>query len=508
MSDRAVAVSAAPSGPGGNGLGGGGLANLLVDARARASLVEEARELESLQLSAANTAWVQMLATGALSPLDRLMGRADYESVRRTMRLAGGDVFPAPLILPVERESPWAEGMRVALRDPANHLLGVLTVEERYTAEGWGAGGEETTAVGGRLEMLPFPEPLVFPRLHRSPAAVRERLAEFDGCRVIAADAWEPADEERTAWLRAAVEEREGCLLLNLPAASERLDDFELYRRLRECERGYRAAFGGRALLNCMPLPRGTRNARRLLLQAIIHRNFGADAWVLPAGEMSRAEEQIPLTEWMREACIEPIAAETLRGPRSVGETEAAWPKAARGFCVWLTGLPGAGKSTLAERLIVQLMERGRRVTLLDGDIVRTHLSRGLSFSREDRDVNVQRIGFVAAEIVRHEGVAICAAVSPYRSARDQVRRMMPADGFIEVFVDTPLEICEQRDVKGFYARARRGKIQSFTGVDDPYEAPESPEVRIRTCEGTPQQGAQQILDYLLRSGRLAGRGE
>src|SRR5207253_5892225 len=124
--------------------------------------------------------------------------------------------------------------------------------------------------------------------------------------------------------------------------------------------------------------------------------------------------------------------------------------------------LSGAGKSTTAEILTELLLEHGRRVTLLDGDVVRTHLSKGLGFSKEDRDTNIRRIGFVAAEIVRHGGVAVCAAVSPYRATRNDVRTMVGLDRFIEVFVDTPVDICEERDTKGMYARARQGKLKNF----------------------------------------------
>ena len=133
---------------------------------------------------------------------------------------------------------------------------------------------------------------------------------------------------------------------------------------------------------------------------------------------------------------------------------------------MWFTGLSGAGKSTTAEVLIALLLERGRQATLLDGDIVRTHLSQGLGFSKADRDTNIRRIGFVASEIVRHGGVAVCAAVSPYRATRDEVRAMVGHDHFVEVFVDTPLDVCEERDTKGMYAKARRGEIKEFTGIE------------------------------------------
>jgi sulfate adenylyltransferase len=142
-------------------------------------------------------------------------------------------------------------------------------------------------------------------------------------------------------------------------------------------------------------------------------------------------------------------------------------------------------------------MEHGRQVTVLDGDVVRTHLSKGLGFSKEDRDVNIRRIGFVAAEIVRHGGLAVCAAVSPYRATRDEVRNMVGTDHFIEVFVNTPLWVCEQRDVKGMYARARRGEIKDFTGIDDPYEPPTSPEIILDTVGHSAEENARTILDYL-----------
>jgi len=132
---------------------------------------------------------------------------------------------------------------------------------------------------------------------------------------------------------------------------------------------------------------------------------------------------------------------------------------------------------------------------------VRTHLSKGLGFSKEDRDTNIRRIGFVAAEIVRHGGVAICAAVSPYRATRNDVRAMVGNDQFVEVFVDTPLEVCEQRDVKGMYAKARRGEIKDFTGIDDPYEPPRHPELTLDTVNNTPEQNAYVVLKYLIDRG-------
>jgi sulfate adenylyltransferase len=176
-------------------------------------------------------------------------------------------------------------------------------------------------------------------------------------------------------------------------------------------------------------------------------------------------------------------------------------PRHQQGVCIWLTGLSAAGKSTTAEVLTVLLLEHGRQVTVLDGDVVRTHLSKGLGFSKEDRDTNIRRIGYVAAEIVRHGGAVVCAAVSPYRATRNDVRNTVGKDHFVEVFVDTPLAVCEERDVKGLYAKARRGEIKGFTGIDDPYEVPQHAEITLDTMAHTPEANARLILHYLIREG-------
>ena len=176
----------------------------------------------------------------------------------------------------------------------------------------------------------------------------------------------------------------------------------------------------------------------------------------------------------------------------------------AGGFCVWFTGLSGSGKTTTAEVLLAMLTRSGRTVTYLDGDVVRLHLSKGLGFSREDRDTNILRIGFVASEIIRHGGAVITAAISPYRATRAKVRKMVGSDHFIEVFVDTPLEVCEQRDVKGMYARARRGELTTFTGIDDPYEPPINPEISLDTVHANVEENAARIIAYLEQQGFLS----
>jgi sulfate adenylyltransferase len=176
------------------------------------------------------------------------------------------------------------------------------------------------------------------------------------------------------------------------------------------------------------------------------------------------------------------------------------------GACIWFTGLSGAGKSTTADALVRVLQARGRAVTVLDGDVVRTHLSAGLGFGREDRDTNVRRVGYVAGEVVRHGGLAVAALVSPYRATRDEVRALIDAidpGAFVEVFVDTPLDVVVERDVKGWYAKARAGEVRDMTGVDDPYEPPLHAELVLHTTATTAEANAQRVVDLLGARGIL-----
>jgi adenylyl-sulfate kinase len=177
-----------------------------------------------------------------------------------------------------------------------------------------------------------------------------------------------------------------------------------------------------------------------------------------------------------------------------------------RGFILWFTGLSGAGKSTLAERLVEDFRGRGYKVELLDGDEVRTHLSKGLGFSKEDRDTNIKRIGWVARVLARNGVIAITAAISPYREIRDEIRCETVGEGraaFVEVYAEAPLDALVARDVKGLYKKAIAGEIKNFTGVSDPYEAPLSPEVTAHTSTETVEESTARILSYLAERGLI-----
>jgi sulfate adenylyltransferase len=206
-----------------------------------------------------------------------------------------------------------------------------------------------------------------------------------------------------------------------------------------------------------------------------------------------RLDKGIDIPEWF----TYPEVAEELRQSHP--------PKDSRGFTIFFTGLSGSGKSTIANALLVKLLEHGRRrVTLLDGDIVRINLSSELGFSKEHRDLNIQRIGFVASEITKNGGIAICAPIAPYENVRRSNRDLISKGGsYIEVHVSTPIEVCEERDVKGLYAKARQGIIKGFTGIDDPYEEPQSPELIIDTSHISQEEAVQQVLLYLENEGYL-----
>lgn len=416
--------------------------------------------------------------------------------------------------------------------------------------------------IAGPLRVLATPRHYDFTELRLTPAQTRARLAALGRGNVVAFQTRNPMHRVHEELTRRAAAEVDGTLLLHPVVGMTKPGDVDHYTRVRTykilAQRYYDPA---RTLLAVLPLAMRMGGPREALWHAIIRRNYGANHLIVGrdhAGPGSDAqgrpfygpyEAQVLLEEFSGELGVRPVPFGSLvylpeearyeeAGRVPAGTPTAAmsatqmreeylqqglplpdWftrpevaailadaypPRHRQGLCVWFTGLSGSGKSTTAEVLTVRLLALGRQVTLLDGDVVRTHLSKGLGFSKEDRDTNIRRIGFVAAEIVRHGGVAICAAVSPYRATRDEVRAMVGADRFLEVFVDTPLEVCEQRDVKGLYARARRGELRGFTGIDDPYEPPLHAEVTLDTTARSAEENADRIVAEATRRGFLA----
>ena len=413
--------------------------------------------------------------------------------------------------------------------------------------------------ISGRLRVIQLPRHYDFQDLRLTPTETRARLTESGKSNIIAFQTRNPLHRVHEEMTKSAIEKLDGLLLLHPSIGLTKPGDIDHYTRVRTYKVLSQYHYDAdRILLSLLPLAMRMAGPREALWHAIIRRNYGANHLIVgrdhaspgvdsngkpfydPYGAQDLVQEfseevgvgMVPFQELVylpdenRYEHVTDVSSRqrvlSISGTEAreqylgkgrklpewfcrpeVGEilAEAYPPKHRQGVCIWFTGLSGAGKSTTAEVLAVKLLEYGRQATLLDGDIVRTHLSKGLAFSKEDRDTNIRRIGFVAAEIVRHGGIVIAAAVSPYRATRSEVRGMVGDARFVEVFVDTPLEVCEQRDTKGMYAKARRGEIKGFTGIDDPYEQPLTAEITLDAVARSPEENAQLVLERLVAQG-------
>ena len=449
------------------------------------------------------------------------------------------------------------EVFRFNWQEEAQKVYGTLDLKHPIVSEmaGWG-----DLCISGELKVLNLPVYDDFTELRLTPAQTRTRLTEMGNANVVAFQTRNPMHRVHEELTKRASKQIGGSLLIHPVVGMTKPGDVDHYTRVRIYKALVDNYYNDHTVLSLLPLAMRMGGPREAVWHAIIRRNYGVNHFIVgrdhagpgkdskgepfygpyDAQELLKSVEKdvgvtmvpfelvvylpdedryelaskvpeganvatisgtqvredylakgIPLPEWF----TRPETAQIL--------LEAHPPRYKQGFCIWFTGLSGAGKSTIAKRLTNMLAEYGRNPTVLDGDVVRTHLSKGLGFSKEDRDTNILRISFVAGEIVRHNGTVICAAISPYRQARREARKMLPEEHFIEVFVDTPLEVCEERDIKGLYARARAGEIKGFTGIDDPYEPPIDAEVVVKTVDQTPQENARKIVDYLIERGFL-----
>ncbi|WP_028313402.1 bifunctional sulfate adenylyltransferase/adenylylsulfate kinase [Desulfatibacillum aliphaticivorans] len=496
------------------------------------------------------------LSDGLLWPipicLDVQENAAANLSVGQTVALRDAEGFmPAVMhikdIWPVDREA-YAQGV-FGTADPAHP-----GVDGMFHTMG-------SHFIGGDVEVLTLPLRFGFRRLRHTPQEIRTLFKKL-GWRSVVAFHTEKVlhrpDYEQT--IRAMAHARAN-LLLHPVIGRIRPGDMDTYTRVR-C---YLAACqkyspGSMITLSLLPYTMRYAGPREALLHAIIRKNYGCTHFIVApchaspeadesctafydpdaafslaasyAGELNLSVLQfedlvyveedgayVPKKEangrkirsMTEEEFIKRIqdgkkAPEWFTFPEVAKEMERSYPpKSIQGFTIFCTGLSGAGKSTIAGLVCARLQEMGGRpVTFLDGDIVRKNLSSELGFSKEHRDINVRRIGFVASEITKNRGIAICAPIAPYGATRRQIRRNIETHGgFIEIHVATPLTVCEKRDPKGLYSKARSGLIKDFTGIDDPYEEPERPEVTLDTTDMTPEEAAQEVLLYLERSGYI-----
>ncbi len=506
---------------------GGALVDVVVDDGRASELRKASTYWPSWDLTPRHLCDLELLLSGAFSPLRGFLGSADVASVCADMRLSDGTLWPIPVTLdvPDELATQVGPGASVALRDPEGVMLAALHVEEVYRpdrrAEAQGVFGTTDPAHPGVAHLLE--------RTHPNYLAGTLNL------------------------------------LIHPVVGMTKPGDVDHYTRVR-C---YQAIMDGyphnTAMLSLLPLAMRMGGPREAVWHAIIRRNYGAthlivgrdhagpgaDAQGRPfygpydAQDLVRqheAELGVTMVPFRQMVYVEhldgylpedevPKGARTLTisgteqrrrlnegrdlpgwftPPTVAAELRRSYPSRVRqGFTVFFTGLSGSGKSTIANVLLVKLLELGGRpVTLLDGDIVRKHLSSELGFSKEHRDINIRRIGYVASEITKNGGIAICAPIAPYDATRKDVRALVePGGGFLLVHVSTPLEVCEARDRKGLYAKARAGALPEFTGISDPYEVPGDADVAIDTTQLTPEEAAQQIILHLESEGYVGAEG-
>jgi sulfate adenylyltransferase len=577
-----IPATNAPARSGLNTPYGGTLVNLIVGAERAAEMKATSKDFASVTLDERGLCDLELLATGAFSPLKGFLGKADYDRVVGEMRLANGTLWPLPVTLPVTPGENIAEGKTLALRDVYGNLLAFLRIEEIYAidknAEARGAYGSTDAKhpsvaylnrqpgynAAGKLEVLRTPPHYDFVELRRTPAELREHFESLGWSKVVAFQTRNPLHRAHEELTKRAAEQIGGGLLIHPVVGVTKPGDVDHFTRVR-C---YRALVDnhyepGSVLLSLLPLAMRMAGPREVLLHAIIRRNHGCTHFIVGrdhAGpgkdstgkpfyepyaaqesmgknkneigmEMVDFKQMVYLPDEDRYESVDAVPAgvktadisgtqvrdDYLAKGRALPEwfsrpavaeilRETNPPKFHQGLTIWFTGLSGSGKSTVAHALIERLAEYGRNVSMLDGDEIRTHLSKGLGFSKEDRDTNINRVGYVAGLVNQHGGTTICAVISPYRETRDNARKSSNGN-FVEVFCDTPIAVCEQRDVKGLYAKARAGEIKGFTGVDDPYEPPLNAEVVLDTSKLSVQECADKIIEKLLELGYILPHG-
>ncbi|HJM12506.1 MAG TPA: bifunctional sulfate adenylyltransferase/adenylylsulfate kinase [Candidatus Marinimicrobia bacterium] len=435
----------------------------------------------------------------------------------------------------------------------------ILTTDDSHPAVNYLINESNPVYVGGPIKGLMLPKQYDYTDLRQTPAQVRELFEKNGWDNVVAFQTRNPMHRAHVELTIRAAEEHDAKILIHPVVGLTKPGDVDHYTRVRCYQHVLPKYTDDSAMLSLLPLAMRMAGPREALWHAIIRKNYGCNMFIVgrdhaspgsgkdgqpfygpyDAQDLLKEHEKelgikmvpfqlmvyvpskdayVPKDELEENEEFNIISGTDLRDrlrndeeipewfsyPEVVAELRRFRPALdKRGFTVFFTGLSGSGKSTLANGLLVKLMEDGRRpVTLLDGDIVRTHLSSELGFSQEHRKLNVRRIGFVASEITKNGGIALCAPIAPYQSDRRFNRELIsPLGGFIEVFVDTSLAVCEERDVKGLYALAREGKLKQFTGIDDPYEEPENPEIEITSAGVAPEILVDEIISKIKEMG-------
>ncbi|HLG20868.1 MAG TPA: sulfate adenylyltransferase [Bdellovibrionota bacterium] len=563
---------------------GGQLIECLVSSAELSEFEKEAKTLPKLTLDNRELADLELIAVGAVSPLQGFMGSADYLNVLDRLRLSNGTVWPLPITIAINdiQRKELSVGKKAALYDSTDRLWGVLQIEEIferdpkheakaiYRTEDPSHPGvayllsRPTLLIGGKVKVLPLPSNLSFSEYRLTPKALREKIAQRKWQRVAGFQTRNPIHRAHEHLTKLALEFTDG-LVIHPLIGETKSDDipasvrFQAYQILIE---NYYPK--DRTLLAAFPAAMRYAGPREAIFHALVRKNYGITHFIVgrdhagvgkfygpleaqeifdrfepselgvvalkfdptfyckacgnlasertcPHGDSERLEfSGTKVRDILRsggnlpQEFTRPEVAKVLRDyyaadTKSENRTNAPTisTNSPGGFILWFTGMSGAGKSTIANVIKRQLSNR--RLEILDGDEVRTYLSKGLGFSKEDRDANIRRIGFVARLLARNGVIAITAAISPYKEIRNEVRKLAAQDGvpFVEVFVKAELNTLINRDVKGLYKKAIAGEIKNFTGVSDPYEPPDNPEVLVRTDTENVGESAKKILGFL-----------
>lgn len=524
------------------------------------SAKQAARAYRSLDLSGSQLAHLELLMAGYYGPLRGYPSKAaDARISRNLLALDPGGLSVPALEVPETLGVTLHAGERIALRDPEGILLAILTVSEVWPSKEPAASPASSSAseatpeagmfVAGRIDGVEMPVHYDFPLLRLTSDELRRQYGRHGWRRVLACQPRRLIHRAEAARIAHAARLTQAGVLVQVLATEEQTVTLDHYTRVRCIEHSLRYLSDRGALMTLLPMPQLPDGAHEVIWRATLAHQAGATHLLVEPEwwngvqasdrESARALlkqigiEMIDLPRFAREANLGaflPVAADQgdegdsttddlvarirseadipgwVSFPEVLAELRRSHPVRGRqGVTVFFTGLSGAGKSTIARVLLAKLLEIGERtVTLLDGDIVRKNLSSELGFSRQHRDLNILRIGFVASEITKHGGIAICAPIAPYRETRRRVRQMVAGQGgFFEIHVATPIETCELRDRKGLYAKARAGLIKEFTGISDPYETPERAELVVDTRDCTPLEAAQLIINQLQKEGFL-----
>lgn len=566
---------------------GGKLVSRIVDAERRQELRSASKNWLSWDLTPRQLCDLELLITGSFSPLESFLGRADYESVCSSMRLANGLLWPIPVVLdlPADLARQLKPDAPLALRDTEGVMLAVLHVRELWEPDrkceaesvfgtsdpshpgaAYSMQRANPVYVSGLIEGLQSPSHYDYRPFRLSPAETRADFSALGWRRVVGVHPQNPMHRAEVELTFRAAKNASANLFIHPSVGLDKLGDIDHYTRVR-CYRAILPHYpANTARLALLPLAARMAGPREALWHAIIRRNFGCTHFMVGADHASAGndsqgkpfyapgsaqklaqqfqpetgvemvpyktavyqedkgryvpEDEVPQDRRALKISESELRARLAEGrdipgwftfPHVTQELRRAFPtRYKQGFTIFFTGLSGAGKSTIANVLMVKFLELGGRpVTLLDGDIVRKNLSSELSFSKEHRDLNIRRIGFVAREITKNGGIAICAPIAPYDNIRKEVRRSIESiGGFVLVYASTSLEVCEQRDRKGLYAKARAGIIPGFTGISDPYEVPLDAEIVLNTADMTPQEAAQEIMLYLEKQGYVGEAAE